>query len=287
MRSAWLSSLGWRQSLLSFAVLAITVCGGFTPGAVRAAEYSLAIVPQFDARKIESIWGPIAAAVKRDAGVTLVLRGNVSIPEFERQLYAGAFDFAYMNPYHFVRANRAQGYHARLRDFAQALQGVLVVRKDSPIRSVAELDGRKIAMPAPNALGAALIPRAEFSRKFRIKPVISYVKSHSSVYRSVVAGTVDAGGGVEHILNAENDAIRSQLRILYKTLEVPPHPLAVHPRVSSEIADKVVAAMLRFAATPEGAKLFAAIPMKKPGRASTEEYAPLEALGLDEFFVKN
>ena len=287
MRSAWLSSIGWRHSLLSFAVLAITVCGGFTPGAVRAAEYSLAIVPQFDARKIESIWGPIAAAVKRDAGVTLVLRGNVSIPEFERQLYAGAFDFAYMNPYHFVRANRAQGYHARLRDFAQALQGVLVVRKDSPIRSVAELDGRKIAMPAPNALGAALIPRAEFSRKFRIKPVISYVKSHSSVYRSVVAGTVDAGGGVEHTLNAENDAIRSQLRILYKTLEVPPHTLAVHPRVSSEIADKVVAAMLRFAATPEGAKLFAAIPMKKPGRASTEEYAPLEALGLDEFFVKN
>lgn len=287
MKLSWFLSSRWRRLLKSFAVLAMTVVGGIAPGAVRAAEYSLAIVPQFDARKIESIWGPIAAAVKRDAGVSLVLRGNVSIPEFERQLYAGAFDFAYMNPYHFVRANRAQGYHARLRDFARPLQGVLVVRKDSPIRSVAELDGRKVAMPAPNALGAALIPRAEFSRKFRIKPVISYVKSHSSVYRSVVAGTVDAGGGIEHTLNAENDAIRSQLRILYKTLEVPPHPLAVHPRVSPEVADKVVAAMLRFAATPEGAKLFAAVPMKKPGRATTEEYGPLDALGLDEFFVKN
>jgi phosphonate transport system substrate-binding protein len=287
MKQLWSWMCRQRRSLASLAAVALIFCGGVLAIPVRAADYSLAVVPQFDARKIESIWGPVVAAVKRETGITLVLRGNVSIPEFERHLYAGAFDFAYMNPYHFVRANRAQGYNARLRDFARPLQGVLVVRKDSPIRSVAELDGRKIAMPAPNALGAALISRAEFARKFQIKPVISYVKSHSSVYRSVVAGTVDAGCGVEHTLNAENEALRSQLRILYKTLEVPPHPLAVHPRVSQDVAEKVVAAMLRFAATPEGAKLFASIPMKKPGRATTAEYAPLEALGLDEFFVKN
>ncbi len=280
-------SVHWSgKSLFSQALFFLSLSLGWGAGTVCAAEYSLAVVPQFDSRKIEETWAPIITAIEKGAGVKLVLRGNVSIPEFEGRLYAGDFDFAYMNPYHFVRAFRSQKYRALVRDHGEMLQGVIVVRKDSPIARVEELDGKRVAMPAPNALGAALIPRAEFSRKFKIKPEIVYVRSHSSVYRNVVAGVADAGGGIESTFDAESEAIRSQLRILYRTLEVPPHPLAVHPRVDRRVADRVVKAILDFAQTAEGKNYFASVPMSKPGPATTNEYLPLEALKLDEFFVK-
>ena len=160
-----------------------------------SAEFSLGIVPQFDSRKIEEAWAPIAREIELKTGHRIILRGTPTIPDFETRLYKGEFDFAYMNPYHFVQAQKSQRYTALLRDQAEPLQGIIVVRNDNPIKRLEELHGKKIAMPAPNAFGASLIPRAEFARKFKITPEISYVRSHASVYRSVIAGTVDAGGG--------------------------------------------------------------------------------------------
>ena len=146
-----------------------------------SAEFSLGIVPQFDSRKIEEAWAPIAREIELKTGHRIILRTARTIPDFETRLYKGEFDFAYMNPYHFVQAQRSQRYTALLRDHAEPLQSIIVVRNENPIKQVEELHGKKIAMPAPNALGASLIPRAEFARKFKIAPEISYVKSHASV----------------------------------------------------------------------------------------------------------
>lgn len=66
------------------------------------------------------------------------------------------------------------------RDNGHSLVGIIVVKKDSPVQSASELDGKTVAFPSPNALGATLLPRAEFDRKFNIKVNELYVKSHSS-----------------------------------------------------------------------------------------------------------
>jgi len=254
--------------------------------ACHSAEFSIGIVPQFDSRKIEEAWSPIAKEIESKSGHRFTLRGSPSIPEFETRLYKGEFDFAYMNPYHFVQAHKIQRYTALLRDHAEPLQGIIVVRTDSTLNRIEEIHGKKIAMPAPNALGAALIPRAEFARKFKIAPEILYVKSHASVYRSVVAGTVEAGGGIESTLEAESPSIKSQLRILYKTAELPTHPIAAHPRVPAAVVKQFQEIVLAYANTAEGLAQFAKAPILKIGLATTSDYKVLENMRLDEFFVK-
>lgn len=251
-----------------------------------SAEFSLGIVPQFDSRKIEEAWAPIAREIELKTGHRIILRGSPTIPEFEKFLYKGEFDFAYMNPYHFVQAHKSQRYTALLRDHAEPLQGIIVVRNDSPIKRVEELHGRKVAMPAPNALGAALIPRAEFARKFKIAPEISYVKSHASVYRSVVSGTVDAGGGIDSTLEAEIPLIKNQLRILYKTVALPTHPIAAHSRIPSKISRQFQEVILAYAETTEGRAQLSKVPILKIGIAATSEYKVLENMQLEEFFVR-
>ena len=126
------------------------------------------MVPQFDARRIKTVWRPILDRVAKQAGVSFDLEGAPSIPDFEKAFESGVYDFAYMNPYHLIVANDTQGYLPLVRDYSNLLHGIIVVRKDSPIENVKQLDGKKVAFPAPNALGASLIPRAEFKRTFGI-----------------------------------------------------------------------------------------------------------------------
>lgn len=260
------------------------------PGTAAASDptptYTVGVVPQFEIRRIREIWEPILAAVSDRTGIGLTLVGAPGIPEFEAGFTAGAFDFAYMNPYHLIVANREQGYRPLVRDVGRTLYGIIVVRKESPLQEVADLDGKTIAFPAPNALGAALIPRAEFARKFHIDVTPRYVRSHTSVYLNVVTRRTDAGGGVQKTLEQQDRLVRDALRVLYRTGEVAPHPLAVHARVDTSVAEAVQRAFLELGASDEGRDLLAEVPIRRIGRATLGDYAPLAEMGLDDFYVR-
>ncbi len=256
-----------------------------TNTALAEKNYSIGVVPQFEARRTAKIWQPILDEINQLSGVKLALKASPNIPTFEKQVYEGAFDFSYMNPYHAIVANKKQGYTPLLRDNGRNLFGIIVVKKDSPILSVSELDGTTVAFPSPNSLGAALLPRAEFDRKFNIKVNELYVKSHSSVYLNVLLGKTAAGGGVQKTLSQQPEKIRDNLRILYKTAAVPPHPLTVHPRVDKSVRDKVRDAFLKLGNSQKGKAMLENIPMKKIGPASIDDYQPLKEMGLDKYYV--
>ncbi|WP_131904181.1 phosphate/phosphite/phosphonate ABC transporter substrate-binding protein [Cocleimonas flava] len=249
-------------------------------------SYTVGVVPQFDARRTQQVWTPILKRLEAETGKTFKLVGSPDIPEFEKAFNAGEYDFAYMNPYHLIVANKSQGYQPIVRDIGRKLYGVIVVKKDSPITDVKQLDGKVVALPAPNALGAALIPRTEFATKFMIKPEYKYVKSHSSVYLNVLLGQAEAGGGVQKTFSQQKPEVKDNLRILYETTKVAPHPVAVHPRVSAEVSQQVQDAFLKMAASEKDTKLLQKIPMKQLGVAELKDYDELLEMGLESFYVK-
>ena len=247
--------------------------------------FSVAVVPQFPAAEIHRDWSPLLERVGREAGVQLSLRQSANIPRFESELLAGQPDFAYLNPYHAVMASRAQGYVPLVRD-NQPLTGILVVRRDDPIKSVRELDGKELAFPAPNAFGASLWMRALLAEReqIRISPV--YVQTHSNVYRQVISGKAAAGGGVNHTLMQERDEVRADLRVLMETPGAAPHPLAAHPRVPARVQQAVTESFLRLVGDASGQSLLKAIGMVTPVAADFgRDYRPLERYRLDKYVV--
>ena len=66
-------------------------------------------------------------------------RVSPTIPEFEQKLLKGEPLFVFMNPYHAVLAYQKQKYQPLLADNEDLLTGILVVRADSPIKSIDEL----------------------------------------------------------------------------------------------------------------------------------------------------
>lgn len=271
--------------LASLLVFSLNPAWSETAGIDAKPSYRFGVVPQFAQRELFRIWSPILAELERRTGFRFVLTGSPQIPVFEKNFLAGDYDFAYMNPYHVIKAHQSQGYDPLVRDGDQSLTGILVVPVASPVKSLPDLEGKKIAFPAPNALGASLLIRAELARIHQITVHPVYVKTHSSVYLHVAKELADAGGGVRSTLQSQPPAVRERLRVIYETRPMAPHPVSAHPRVPAEHRERVRQAFLDLGSTPDGAALLAGIPVGRIVSASMEEYRPMLEWGLDEFWV--
>jgi len=114
--------------------------------------------------KVVTIWDGFRAWLRGPGGLDFdyVLYSN-----YERQvedLVAGRVDVAWNSPLAWVRARRlAAGRGVALtpvtmRDTDQDLRSVVVVRADSPVRSLADLRGRVVASGAVDSPQATLLP---------------------------------------------------------------------------------------------------------------------------------
>ncbi len=261
-------------------MLALSFIGG---KAGAAGPYSFGVVPQFEQRKLHSIWDPVIAQIAQRAGITIELVSTLTIQDFETAYVTGAYDFAYMNPYYILAASKVQGYLPLVRDKAP-LAGVLVVRQDSAVQSAAELDGKTVAFPTPNAIGASLLMRADLARTFRVNVVPLYVKTHSAVYLNVLAGEAVAGGGVEKTLAEQDTAVRQGLRVIHTTRDFPSHPVAAHPRVPVAVREAVRRAFLAMYHDETGRALLAKVPMQEVVSTSLQDYTRMADLHLDELW---
>ena len=280
-----MKSIALKVIQVCMLVYTLTTCftasANATPLKNKAAIYTFGVVPQFEQRKLYAIWSPIIAELSRRTGLSFKLVTTLTIENFEKEFVSGGFDFVYMNPYHVLKA---KSYLPLVAD-TTPLRGILVVRQDSPIQRLKDLEGKEVAFPSPNALGASLLMRADLERLHHVKVKPLYVKTHSSVYLHVVEGLTIAGGGVEKSLKEQNPVIRSALRVLYTTREMTSHPVAAHERIPSTEREKVRQALLAMDATPEGRALLAKIPTTQLISVSINNYKKMREWGLDAYWV--
>ena len=265
-------------------LMLVTLPWSMTATCADEPAFTVAIVPQFAPLQIYRDWTPVLAHLERSTGYHFQLRVYEQIPRFEAELAQGIPDLAYMNPYHLVMVKQAQDYRPLVRDDATRLSGVLVVQRDGPIKTLTDLNGKTVAFPSPNAFGASLYMRALLAEKegLKINPV--YGINHQSVYRQVMVGDAPAGGGVEATLHKEPEAVQAQLRVIYTTPGVAPHPFAAHPRVPVAAAKKIADALLAMGGDAEGSKLLAAVLMPQPVAADyLRDYEPLLRLNLEKY----
>ena len=241
---------------------------------------TVGIVPQLPPAEVFSRWRPVLQRLGQRAGLCFELVVPVSIPRFEQDLQQGRYDYAFMNPYHQVMVQ--QRYQPLVRDGATLLRGILVVRRDSSITSLQQLNGAKIAFPSPNAFAASLLIRAHLRQQgVAFTPI--YLKTHSNVYRAVAIDQVKAGGGVNNTLNREPVELRERLRVLYTTPGYPAHPFSARRDLDPAEVSRVEQAWLRVPANATADPLLhrAQIPRPLASRFS-RDYRPLQDLQLDQ-----
>lgn len=240
---------------------------------------TFAIVPQQSATQLAEAWTPVLAWLSDSSGVQLQFVTAPDVPSFEQRLLAGGYDIAYMNPYHYTVFSANPGYRALARAKGDRIKGIVVVQKDSPIRSLNDLNGKTLAFPTPAAFAASLLVQSELrGRGLAFTPKI--VNSHNSVYRSVAKGLFPAGGGIPRTLELLDESVRSNLRVLWETREFTPHAIASRPGLDAAVLARLWKAMREMGADPRGQELLKVIGFTGFDQARDEDWNDVRSLKI-------
>ncbi len=268
-----------------FFVIYTLVALSFTSAFASSQKYIVSVVPQLQTTDIQKTWGSFLRELSKQTGFEFEIKHYATIPLFEKGLENGEPDIAFMNPYHAVMAYEWNKYEPIIHD-KESLVGILVVKENSSIKELSELNNTTLAFPAPNAFAASLYMRALLEQEEHVTFTPIYVKTHSNVYRNVLFGKYPAGGGVNNTLMREAPSVTAQLRTLYTTAPTAPHPLCIHPRVSDKTKLIIKNAILKMGEDSKFKDLLNDIQIPNPVHADyNSEYLKLQKLNLKNYIA--
>jgi len=273
-----------RTSML-FALLrlliALLLFGGASTAAVAGgAVYTLALIPSTPPVSMHTQWMPFVERLSRDTGLEFRLRLYETMAEFERDIWSGGPDFIFSSPIQLMVAHQSNGYIPLLRGEKLIAIG-LFVRKDSPITSVKDISGKKVAFVGNKNICSVYIQHLLANNKDKLTYTTEYAGSTRNVILNVLLGKSDAGALFIPELMREPEQTRNQLRELLSTPEIAPHPLSAHPRVPASVRDAVKKAGLAMAATEDGKDLLKSVRLASPVTADYDrDYRGLEQIDV-------
>ena len=137
--------------------------------------------------------------------------------------------------------------------------GQIIVRKDSGINTVADLQGKSFARPDPLSASGWIIPMLTM-RAAGVDPDTGLSRvvdagSHDAVVAAVFSGDADAGAtyvDARSRIEADFPTVMEDIIVIAITEDIPNDGVQFHPSISAEMREKIVAALLEIVATDEG-----------------------------------
>jgi phosphonate transport system substrate-binding protein len=252
-------------------------------GADAPREYIVGIHPLYNPKRLVDLYGPVVDALNaRIPQAHFRLEASRNYEEFEKKLYSGHFDFAMPNPYQTVRSLK-YGYRVFGKMGNDELfRGIILVRKDSDIRKVADLKGKKVSFPAPTALAATMMPQYYLqTHGIDVNRDIEnmYVGSQESSIMNVLRGHVAAGATWPvpwKVFQQENPEMAAQLQVKWQTDTLPNNGWVVRDDVPPTLAEKVGKELVGLNTTAEGQAMLERLGISRFEHAGNETYRPVQ-----------
>ena len=186
------------------------------------------------------------------------LSSKAAYATFEQELRKETYDIAFVQPFDYVDAHDKHGYIPLARR-AGGLEALIVVRRDSPLKTIKDLQGKTVANPPVDAavshLTSMVLRDAGIDPETGVKRY--YGKNHFACLQSVLIGAADACGTAEQPLRTieKERQMTTRFRILHKTVRIPHALFAAHRRVSQRDRDILLETILGWPNTEEGKKI--------------------------------
>lgn len=264
-----------------YAYLLIGLLAALPALATAQTTFTFGIVPQQAPSELSKLWVPFLQHLGNKTGYRFRFSTSRGIGSFAERLYEGKYDISYANPYHYVVAHKSEGYIAFAKAKDKRLKGIMVVKANSSIRDLTELQGQTLAFPSPTAFAASMVTRAQF-KNLGINITPKYVNSHDAVYRNVANGRFPAGGGVMRTYRNMPESIRQQLKVFWTSDGYTPHAFMAHPRVPADAVNKIQSAMVEMANDPKGSIWLKRIKLKAIETAVDSDWNDIRDLNIEK-----
>ncbi len=194
-------------------------------------------------------WNPILRYVSERGGVPLQLKVAPTGPEHTAMVRRGELHFLYSN-HNFIKENEESGYRVFGRAKGDAEGGEIVVLKDSPIQSLAEVFPHSAAF-----LGYHLPMDALLRKGIQVKP--HFAGNQEGAMGQLKAGRAVAAGVNGMVMRAFAQRENVAYRVVWSSDKYLNLALSSLPSVPPETVKAVREAFLKMADDPEGAKVLA------------------------------
>jgi ABC-type phosphate/phosphonate transport system substrate-binding protein len=212
-------------------------------------------------------------------------------------LLAGRIEAAWNSPLAWVRARRLADAHGAkvsalaMRDTDRDLSSVVVVRADSPIESLADLNGKTVGVGAVDSPQATLLPLAHLRaagvevqvRRYDVGVGLhgDHIGGERDAARALVAGEVDAACMIDgnHLRFSREGTLPSgATRVIAQTRPFDHCNMTIGPSADAETTGRFGQLLLGMSyADPELRQLFDLEGLTRWCEGRTEGYAPLES----------
>lgn len=247
-------------------------------------------------------WLPLIRYMGAKSDLRISFEAAKDTATFDQRLADGAFDI--VNAASLRRAIErppTSGYRVFVRAKSETGRSLLVVRKDSSFKSVADLQGSNLVFSFKAAMAASVVPRA-FLEKQGITFEAHYLGTPDSLLRAVregdsggrnaakaitdealsgiVSGNYAGGGTTEAAFDRQPQSLREQLRVLWSGPELPEFPIAAHQRVPPEVLARLKEVMLAMDGEESGRAALKPLGLRGFMPATDSDLDELRALGM-------
>jgi phosphonate transport system substrate-binding protein len=223
----------------------------------------LAVQPYLPPEEIVRRFTPLAEALARSAGRPVVVRVGRSYDDNIAAIGTDSVDIAYMGPASYVRMTSRYGTKPLLArqviNGDPMLHGEIIVRQDSPIRSLEELKGKRFAFGDPESTGSHVVPAAMLRAAGVPESALAqaaFLHAHRNAALAVLAGDFDAGAVHEDIFR---EYAPRGLRALAHQPPVADHLFVASAKLAGADVDKLRRALEALPGTPAGRAAMTAI----------------------------
>lgn len=223
----------------------------------------LSIHPYLSATEIYKRFGTLADYLGRELGRPVQIKIGSTYESHVEAIGRGEADIAFMGPAPYVRLTRRYGRIPLLAAFetngSRTYRGVIVVRRDSPISSLAELRGKKVGFGTPPSTMSNLVPRSMLLKAgIELKHLgkAEFLSNHENIALGVLSGSFDAGALKEDIYN---EYALQGLRALAISEPMPDHLFVARAGLPDDLVRRISGMLISLRETEDGRRILSSI----------------------------
>lgn len=221
-------------------------------------HYRFGVFPHLPPSRLEQIYRPIALEFKRALHHDIEFRSTGTYEAFADKLADEYYDIAFLQPFDYVWAHDQNGYQAVARR-SESLTAIFIVKHDSPLRALTDLQGKVVAHPPRQAAVSMQSRRALRDAGFVLDRDVTtnYYRSHYSCFQQVLINAADACVTARQALRFSAKKLGQAFDIIHETPPLPHTLFAIHKRVPAPERKLIQDTILNWPRTQAGKRILA------------------------------